>query len=63
MKRILRIISQIKEEIDMVESYIEGKQEAAIILSENTDEAAFDLDIDENCYIHDNKTDHDMIIE
>ena len=63
MKRILRIISQIKEEIDMVESYIEGKHKAAIILGENTDEAAFNFDVEENCYIIDEYTDPDMIID
>jgi integrase len=63
MKRILRIISQIKEEIDMVESYIEGKHEAAIILGENTDEAAFNFDVEQNCYIINDNDDPDMIID
>jgi integrase len=64
VKRVLKLINKIKEELDQVESYVKGRTEAAEILeSDSKKDAAFYYDFDKNMYIINDESYSDDLID
>lgn len=65
MKKVLQLVLRIKKDLDMIESYLEGQNEAATYLENRTkSEAAFNLQVDEKGFIILNNSDNpDYVID
>jgi hypothetical protein len=63
VKQILKLILRIKEDLNLVESYLEGRKKAADILGNPENKAAFTFNVEENCFEILDNMDPDELIE